>query len=91
LNDLVGRFFDQRMNERLVAISGDVLLDFFRIDLARILQYHIRLPLEERLLSRTHQLSCGFALRTRHQFRCIFGCRVPVQHSAWFVSHQRPQ
>ena len=39
----VGRHFGERRQQRLVAVARDVVVDLFRIDVARILKHHVHL------------------------------------------------
>src|SRR5208337_4373418 len=46
VNDAVGGHFDQRREQRLVTVAGDVVVDLLRIDVAGVLKHHAYLSVE---------------------------------------------
>ena len=60
-SDGAGRHRGQRVDQREVAVGGDVLLDALRVDPAGVLEHDLRLPREERLRQVTGEARDRFA------------------------------
>jgi hypothetical protein len=70
LNHSVGRHLSERLDQRLVAVAGNVVVDLLRIDVAGVFQHHVHLLVE---------VLAQVALQRGHRFAaqaCCNGFRV---------------
>jgi hypothetical protein len=88
MNHAGGSHVVQRGQQRKIAVTGDVVVDFFRIDLAGVFQHHVHL-LVKMLAQIALQLCYWLAAQASDYCIGVGSLDVLIQRLFWFHQHQR--